>query len=94
MADQNFLTYKGKPLVRKDKTIYYGSMSDPFLIMLSVVESHDVKDIKVSDKVIVQLINTSIANPLEAIVKKTEKNGLYAALDIASVWLERALKSE
>lgn len=94
MADKSFLTYKGKPLVRKDKTIYYGNAGDPFLIMLSVVESHEVKDIKVSDKVIVQLINTAIANPLEAIVKKTEKNGLYAALDIASVWLERALKAE
>ena len=26
--DQEFLTYKGRPLVRSGKTLYYGSMSD------------------------------------------------------------------
>lgn len=90
----NFLTYKGKPIVRKGNTIYYGNMSDPFVISLSVVSSHEVHGVNIADKVIVQLVNTATANPLEAIVKKTEKNGLYAAIDIASVWLQRALKTE
>ena len=29
----------------------------------------------------------------DRIVKKTEKNGLYAAMDVATVWLERALSA-
>ena len=97
MADTqtSFLTYKGKPIVRKGNTIYYGNMSDPFVIMLSVASTHEVHGVNIADKVIVQLINTDPnINPLEAIVKRTEKNGLWAAVDIASVWLQRALKSE
>lgn len=91
----NFLTYKGKPIVRKGKTIYYGNMSDPFVIMLSIASTHEVHGVDIADKVIVQLINTDPSiNPLEAIVKRTEKNGLYAAIDIASIWLQRALKTE
>ncbi len=97
MADTqtSFLTYKGKPIVRKGKTIYYGNMSDPFVIMLSIASTHEVHGVDIADKVIVQLINTDPSiNPLEAIVKRTEKNGLYAAIDIASIWLQRALKTE
>ncbi len=91
----NFLTYKGKPIVRKGNTIYYGNMSDPFVIMISIASTHEVHGVNIADKVIVQLVNTDPAvNPLEAIVKRTEKNGLYAAIDIASVWLQRALKAD
>lgn len=28
-------------------------------------------------------------NPVERVVKSTEKDGLYEALDLAKVWLER-----
>ena len=97
MADTqtSFLTYKGKPIVRKGNTIYYGNMSDPFVIMLSVASTHEVHGVNIADKVIIQLINTDPAiNPMEAFVKRTEKNGLWTAVDIASVWLERALKAE
>ena len=30
----------------------------------------------------------------DRVVKKTEKSGLYAAMDVASVWLERALSAK
>ena len=91
--EKSFLTYKGKPLVRKGNTIYYGNMSDSFVVMLSISESHEVHGVQIADKVIVQLLNTDPnVNPLEAVTKKGEKKGLWAAMDIASVWLERALK--
>lgn len=92
MADSNFLTYKGKPLVRKGNIIYYGNMADPFVIMISVADSHKVHGIDIADKVTVQLLNTDPnVNPKDAIAKKAEKKGLWAAMDIGSVWLERAL---
>ncbi len=97
MADNktSFLTYKGKPLVRKGNTIYYGNMSDPFVTLLSIGSTHEVHGVKIADKVTVQLLNTDPnINPIEAIVKRTEKNGMWAAIEIASIWLERALKSE
>ena len=92
MADSNFLTYKGKPLVRKGNIIYYGNMVDPFVIMISVADSHKVHGVDIADKVTVQLLNTDPnVNPKDAIAKKAEKKGLWAAMDIGSVWLERAL---
>ena len=92
MADSNFLTYKGKPLVRKGNIIYYGNMADPFVIMISVADSHKVHGVDIADKVTVQLLNTDPnVNPKNAIAKKAEKKGLWAAMDIGSVWLERAL---
>lgn len=90
---EKFLEYKGKPLVRCGKTIYYGNMSDPYVICLNVLDSKDIEDLKVSGKVVVQLINTDPdVSPKEKIVKKSEKNGLFNALDLGAVWLERALK--
>lgn len=97
MADKqpSFLTYKGKPLVRKGNTIYYGNMSDPFVIFISIGSTHEVHGVQIADKVTVQLLNTDpTINPLDAIVKRTEKNGLWSAIEIASIWLERALKAE
>lgn len=86
------MTYKGKPLVRKGNVIYYGNMADPFVIMISVADSHKVHGVDIADKVTVQLLNTDPnVNPKDAIAKKAEKKGLWAAMDIGSVWLERAL---
>lgn len=90
-----FLTYKGKPLVRNGNTLYYGNMSDPFVVMMQINSTKTVKDIEIADKVTVQLLSTDPdVRPRERIIKKSEKNGLYPAMDIGSIWLERALKSE
>ena len=92
-TETSFLTYKSKPLVRKGNTLYYGNMSDPFVLMLSVADSHEVHGVQIADKVTVQLLNTDPnVNPRDAIVKKTEKKGLWAAMDIGVIWLERAIK--
>ncbi len=91
-TQSSFLTYKGKPIVRKGNTIYYGNMNDPFVIMLTIASTHEVHGVKIADKVKVQLIDTNEPNPLAAIVKSSDKTGLWTAIDIASVWLSRALK--
>ena len=39
-----------------------------------------------------QLTDASIKSR-DRVVKKSEKDGLYAAIDVAAVWLERALSS-
>ena len=88
-----FLMYKGKPFVRCGNTLYYGDMNDPYVIMLQVLSKETVQDLEVANKVSVQLIKTDPdANPRERIVKRSEKSGLYEALDIGSVWLDRAIR--
>ncbi len=86
------LTYKGKTLARKDKILYYGSMADKYIIMLQVLESKSENDIELATKVSVQLQLTDPSiKSKDRIVKKTETSGLYEAMDIAAIWLERAL---
>ncbi len=86
------LTYKGHPLMRKDNMIYYGSMADSHIVMLQVLESKKVNDIDIATRVSVQLqLTDPTARSRDRVVKKSEKTGLYTALDVGCVWLERAL---
>ena len=88
-----FFTYKGKPLVRKGDTIYYGSMGDDFVVMLSIQSHTSEGELDLADNITVQLMHTDTTiNPMDIVVKKAEMKGLYQALDIASIWLERALE--
>ena len=86
------LNYKGHPLMRKDNMIYFGSFADKYIIMMQILESKKVKDLDVATRVSVQLQLTDPAvKSRDRIVKKTEKDSLYTAIDVASVWLDRAL---
>lgn len=93
MAKETFpLVYKGHPLRRKDSLIYYGSMAEKYIIMLQVLDSKKEQDLDVSTKVSVQLqLTDPDLKSRDRVVKKTEKDSLYAAIDVASVWLARAL---
>ena len=92
MAENNGLPFKGRPLMRKDNLIYYGSMADSHIVQLQIVDYKQVGDADVANKVSIQLMLTAPNIKGRAqIVKKTEKPGLYTALDVGAVWLERAL---
>ncbi len=92
MAEQKGLMYKGRPLMRKDNLIYYGSMADSHIVMLQILETKKVNNTDIATKVSIQLqLTDPNAKGRDRIVKKGEKDGLYTALDFGSVWLERAL---
>lgn len=94
MAEKEFSTYKGKPLVRCGDELYYGSMEDRFVIRMQIKSKKEVNGLQVADKVAIQLLCTDPdLSPRKQLVKSSEKTGLYLALDIADVWLERALKA-
>jgi len=89
------LTYKGRPLRRKDNIIYYGSMAEKYIIMLQIMDTKKEQDLDVATKVSVQLqLTDPDLKSRDRVVKKSEKDSLYAAMDVASVWLERALSSK
>ena len=98
------LMYRGHPLRRKDNIIYYGSMSDTHIIMRQVMGTQPVQpvegaetteELNVANKVSVQLqLTDPTVKSRDRVIKKTEKNSLYAAMDVASIWLERALARE
>lgn len=87
--------YKGHPLRRKDNLIYYGSMADKYIIMLQVTETKKLKDLDVATKVVVQLqLTDPNLKSRDRVIKKSEKGSLYNAIDVAAVWLDRALNSK
>ena len=89
------LTYKGRPLMRKDNMVYYGSMADSHIVMLQILETQKINDMDIATKVSVQLqLTDPAARSRDRIVKKSEKDSLYAAMDIAAIWLDRALKEK
>ena len=90
--EKQVLMYKGRPLMRVDNLIYYGSMADSHIVMLQILETKKVGDTEIASRVSVQLqLTDPSAKSRDRIVKKGEKAGLYTALDFGSVWLDRAL---
>ena len=88
------LEYKGHPLQRKDNIIYYGSFADKYIVMLQILDTKKVGDLDVATRVSIQLqLTDSNIKSRDRVAKKTEKDSLYNAIDVASVWLERALAS-
>ena len=89
------LTYKGRALRRKDNLIYYGTMAEKYIIMLQILSTKQVNGMEMADKVAVQLqLTDPDLKSRDRVVKKSEKDSLYSAMDVASVWLERALSSK
>lgn len=95
MAKNDFFTYKNKPLVRSGDVLYYGSMSDPYVVRIKIKTKKKVNDLEIADKVSIQLMSTAPdVSPRKQVVKSGEKTGLYSAMDFAEVWLRRALKEQ
>ena len=96
MADEKFPSvYKGHPLRRKDNLIYYGTMAEKYIIMLQILDTKKVDDLDVATKVAVQLqLTDPDLKSRDRVVKKTEKDSLYTAMDVATVWLDRALSTK
>lgn len=89
---QKFPTYKGKPLVRNGDVLFYGNMDDPYVIRLQIKSKKTVNDLEVADKVSIQLMSTDPdVSPRKQVIKSSEKQGLYLAMDIGEIWLDRAL---
>ena len=86
------LIYKGHPLRRVDNLIYYGTMAEKYIIMMQVLDTKKEQDLDLATKVSIQLqLTDPELKSRDRVVKKSETNSLYAAMDIAAIWLERAL---
>lgn len=93
--EEKVLTYKDRPLTRCGNELYYGSMEDKYIVMLKVLDTTPLGDTEISSKVSVQLMYTDPEISLKnRVVKTSEKIGLYNALDIGAIWLERALSDK
>lgn len=89
------LIYKGRPLRRAGNLIYYGTMTDQYIIMMQVLETKKEQDLDVATRVSVQLqLTAPDLRNRDRVVKRSEKDSLYSAMDVAAVWLNRALSGK
>ena len=102
------LMYRGHPLRRSGNLIYYGSMADPYIVMMQVMETTRLdpkkvdaenpdadQSLNVATRVSIQLQSTQPdVKARDRVIKKGEKDSLYTAMDFAYVWLDRALKGK
>lgn len=89
------LMYKGKPVVRRGNTMYYGFIDDKYIVKIVEEETKSHGDTEIATKVTVQLTtNNSKLKSAERIIRQSKKEGLFDALDVGFVWLEDALEYE
>lgn len=92
-VENNTLTYKGKPLLRRGNLIYYGNHNDDYIVTLTIQETTTLMDLDIATDVLVKLQTNDIPGK-ERIIKKAERDGLYAALDLGDFWLTEILNGE
>ena len=79
MADEKtILSYKGRPLMRKDNLVYYGSMADSHIVMLQILETKKVNGEDIASKVSVELqLTDPNARARDRIVKIRKRRLLH-----------------
>ena len=86
VSNEEFLEYKGRPLVRKDNDIYYGDLSDNYhVFMMIMAEAPTSNGVDIPAMVMVQLLAKDSNRPEKQAVSKS----LTDALETASAWLDR-----
>lgn len=87
---EEFLTYKGKPLVRNGKRIYYGNAYDKYILVMTILATKTENGVELPSRIVVQIQDTNpeLMFKPEQIVKQTEKQTLADALEIGVTWLE------
>ena len=77
MAKAEGLMYKDHPLRRVGNMIYYGSMADPYIILMQVKETKREKDLEMAAKVSIELQRTAPdLKSRDRVVKRSEKDSL------------------
>lgn len=87
--EKTFLSYKGKPMVRRGNVIYYGSFEKDFIIQFTINDMKKLGQLTVANHVTIALKDTRRMD--KDAVKTAEREGLYRAVDIAEFWLKDAL---
>ncbi len=82
------MMYKNYPIVRKENEIYFGYMSDPYVVYLKIEQAQKQQDLIVSKSIKIYQMSTDLEHP--DIKKQAERDNLYEALDVALAWLNRA----
>ena len=69
-------------------------MTDKCILYMLIMSYKKFGDTEIPDKVLIQILSTDKTKSFaDRIIKQGEKKGLFEAMDIGVIWLERALAS-
>lgn len=85
-----YVMYKGLPLVREGDTICYGDLNEKYMLMLNILSKKENGE---PDMIMVQICYTEDKHKIVK-GKQAFKNGLYEALDLGIIWLEQLIKED
>lgn len=88
ISKDEFLEYKGRPLVRQEDDIFYGDMSEKYYIYMMIIQNKKVLkgEKEIPGTIMVQLLNSATQKPEKQQIITT---GLAEAFDFADAWLTR-----
>ncbi len=94
LVEGKYLMYKDKPFVRSNNIICFGDLNDKYILLMIIISTKKVAEasdgVEVPDRIFAQILSTDVSKkPHERIEKQFEKNGLYEAMDMGLVLLER-----
>ena len=80
-----FIEYKGKPLVRQGDDIFYGDLSEKYYVYMMIMSDKKSPkgDVNVPGTIMVQLLDSATKKP----EKQKITNGLAEAFEFAEAWL-------
>ena len=85
VTNEEFVEYKGRPIVRQGDDIFYGDLSEKYYVYMMIMGD------KKSPKADVDIPGTIMVQLLDSKTKKPEKqkitSGLAEAFEFAEAWL-------
>lgn len=85
VSENEFVEYKGRPIVRQGDDIFYGDLSEKYYVYMMIMSD------KKSPKGEATVPGTIMVQLLDSATKKPEKqkitNGLAEAFEFAEAWL-------
>ena len=88
LENNEYLEYKGIPLVRQGDELYYGDLSDKFYIYMMIMSDKETENGDIPDKIMVQLCESSTKSPK----KQKIVAGFKEAFEFAEAWLTSSNK--
>ena len=85
IGQNEFLEYKGKPLVRQGNEIIYGDMSEKHYIFMMIMTEKNTENGNIPDKIMVQLFETAT----KSLTNQKIVSGFKEAFEFADAWLDR-----
>ena len=80
MAENNFLTYKNKPIVKSGNEIYYGDMKEPYVVKFTVLSTVKAGENEIPGEVKVELLKSGAQlSDKQKAAKETVKNSFFEA---------------